>query len=53
MSTELDRHCPSCDQDRSFYLGASTELHLGEKTKYHCPECSYSFVRIDDVVDTN
>lgn len=53
MSSELDRHCPTCDEERSFYLGASTELHLGEKTKWHCPECWHTFVRIGDEVDTN
>jgi transposase-like protein len=50
---KLDRHCPACDEDRTFSLWASTELHLGQKTKYHCPECEYGFVRIDETVDTN
>lgn len=52
MSSELDRRCPSCGEDRTFYRCASTELHLGEKVKFRCPDCSYGFVRIDDEVDT-
>ena len=49
---ELDRHCPECDEDRTFWLAASTQLHLGEKTKWRCPECDYGFVLIDDAVDS-
>lgn len=51
--TELTRQCPSCEEGRPFYLCASTQLHLGEKTKWQCPDCTYSFVRIDDEVNTN
>jgi hypothetical protein len=28
-------------------------MHLGEKVKWHCPECDYGFVRIDNAVDTS
>lgn len=52
MSEELTRTCPHCDEERDFYLAASTNLHLGKKTKWICPECDYRFVRIDDVLDT-
>lgn len=52
MSEELTQHCPHCDEERDFYLAASTNLHLGKKTKWRCPECDYGFVRIDNVVDT-
>jgi rubredoxin len=52
MSKSLRRTCPHCQTERDFYLAASTSLHLGKKTKWHCPECDYGFVRIDDVVDT-
>ncbi|EMA27895.1 hypothetical protein C445_19622 [Halobiforma lacisalsi AJ5] len=45
---ELDQYCPECGEDRTFYRAASTTLHLGEKIKWHCPECSYGFVRIGD-----
>lgn len=50
---ELERHCPVCDEDRTFWLTASTELHLGEKSKYRCSECDHGFVRIDGDVDTS
>jgi rubredoxin len=49
---QLERHCPVCDADRTFGLIANTSVHLGEKTKWRCPECDYGFVRIDDAVDT-
>ncbi len=48
----LERVCPDCGDEREFYRAASTELHLGEKTKWRCPDCSYAFVRIDGDVDT-
>lgn len=52
MSEVITRTCPDCGTERDFYVAASTNLHLGLKTKWHCPECDYGFVRIDDVVDT-
>jgi rubredoxin len=52
MSRELTRDCPVCETERSFYRAASTQVYLGEKVKWHCPECDYGFVRIDDNVDT-
>jgi len=52
MSLELEQECPECGETREFYRAASTTMHLGEKTKWHCPECDYGFVRIDDEVDT-
>lgn len=52
MSEELTSECPHCDAERQFYLAASTNLHLGKKTKWYCPECDYGFVRIDHVLDT-
>jgi rubredoxin len=52
MSKTLERACPDCGTDREFYLAASTSLHLGPKTKWACPECGHSFVRIGDAVDT-
>ncbi len=53
MSLELDAHCPSCGESRPFWRVASTEMHLGTKVKWHCPECDYGFVRIDGTVDTS
>jgi len=52
MSEAIERRCPDCEADREFYLAASTNLHLGLKTKWHCPECDYGFVRIGEVLDT-
>lgn len=52
MSMELTRTCPNCEEERNFYLSASTNLHLGEKTKWICPECNYGFIRIDGAIDT-
>lgn len=52
MSQELTRRCPECNSERTFYLAARTNLHLGTKTKWGCPECDNEIVRIDDEVDT-
>lgn len=52
MAQELERDCPDCEAERTFYRAASTTLHLGEKVKWRCPECSYAFVQIDGI-DTN
>lgn len=53
MSLEREHHCPRCDSERTFTRSASTILHLGEKTKWSCPECQYSFVLIDGTVDSS
>jgi rubredoxin len=53
VSLELDHECPECGAVRTFYRAASTTMHLGEKVKWHCPECDYGFVRIDGTVDTS
>lgn len=52
MALELTRACPGCGEERAFYRSASTNLHLGLKTKWACPECDFGFVRIDETVDT-
>lgn len=52
MSDELERECPECGQERSFWMTARTELHLGRKRKWRCAECNWGFVRIDGEVDT-
>jgi rubredoxin len=52
MSMELERTCPECGESKTFYRAASTTLHLGEKVKWHCPDCDYGFVKIDGAVDT-
>ena len=47
----LQRDCPECG-GTEFYRAASTEMHLGEKVKWHCTECEYGFIQIDDAVDS-
>jgi transposase-like protein len=49
---KLERHCPRCEADRTFGLAATTQMHLGKKSKWHCPECDFGFVTIDGAVDT-
>ena len=41
MALEKDVDCPACDETRSFYRTAAMTLHLGEKTKWRCPDCGY------------
>ncbi|MEF8853789.1 MAG: hypothetical protein V5A28_15450 [Haloarculaceae archaeon] len=53
MTKTLTEHCPACGAKRAFYRAASTEVHLGTKVKWHCPDCDYGFVRIDGSVDTS
>ena len=53
MSLELDRECPVCGETKTFYRAAAMEMYLGTKVKWHCPDCEYGFVRIDDAVDTD
>lgn len=48
---ELQRDCPECGAPE-FYRAASTEMHLGEKVKWHCTECDYGFIKIDNTVDS-
>lgn len=52
MSLEMRHACPNCDGERTFWRVASTQVHLGEKVKWHCEDCDYGFVRIDGEVDT-
>ena len=49
MSLSLEHDCPECGETREFYRAASTEMHLGTKEKWGCPECGYGFVTIDDI----
>ncbi|WP_435346771.1 hypothetical protein [Haloarchaeobius sp. HRN-SO-5] len=53
MSLEMEHYCPDCETDRTFYRAASTLIHLGEKIKWHCPECDYGFVVVNGNVDTS
>lgn len=48
MAMERDADCPDCGVV-TFYRAASTQLHLGEKVKWHCPTCDYGFVQIDGI----
>ncbi|WP_435197290.1 hypothetical protein [Natronomonas sp. EA1] len=52
MSLEIEHDCPDCGAS-TFYRAASTTMHLGEKVKWHCTECDYGFVKINDAVDTS
>jgi predicted RNA-binding Zn-ribbon protein involved in translation (DUF1610 family) len=52
MTMELDHGCPACGEERTFWRVASTQLHLGEKTKWRCPDCEFGFVRIDGIDST-
>jgi rubredoxin len=49
MSLEISRDCPDCDSEETFYRAASTTLHLGEKTKWRCTNCSYAFIKINGI----
>lgn len=49
MALEMERECPDCGGVEVFYRAASTNLHLGTKTKWRCTECGYSLVLIDDI----
>jgi len=53
MTTELEHTCPVCDAERPFYRAAATNIHLGLKTKWYCPECGYGFVRVDGDIDSS
>ena len=53
MSEVLKHDCPSCGIERAFYQAARMHVHIGTKVKWHCPDCDYGFVRIDETVDTN
>lgn len=52
MSLDIEHECPECGTTREFYRAASTILHLGEKTKWRCTECGFSFVLIDGIDST-
>ena len=49
MALEKDVDCPVCEENHSFYRTASMNLHLGEKTKWRCPECDFGYVEINGI----
>jgi ssDNA-binding Zn-finger/Zn-ribbon topoisomerase 1 len=49
MSMEIEHDCPDCGGAQDFWRTASTELHLGEKTKWVCEECDYELVLINGI----
>lgn len=53
MASELERECPDCGEEQTFYRAAWTILHLGKKTKWYCPECGWGFIRIDGDIDSS
>jgi predicted RNA-binding Zn-ribbon protein involved in translation (DUF1610 family) len=52
MAMELEHHCPDCGEERTFWRVASTQLHLGEKTKWRCPACEFGLIRIGEIDST-
>lgn len=52
MSLEIEHHCPQCGGRETFWRSASTNLHLGLKTKWRCSECDYGLVRIDGDINS-
>lgn len=48
MSLSLETECPECGTDE-FYKAASMRINLGQKVKWHCPDCDYGFVTIDGI----
>jgi predicted RNA-binding Zn-ribbon protein involved in translation (DUF1610 family) len=52
MALEKEHACPDCGTMRPFYRTAATRLHLGEKTKWRCPECEYGFVCVDGIASS-
>ncbi len=49
MVLEKDVDCPACGETNAFYRTAATTLHLGEKTKWRCPECGFGYVEINGI----
>lgn len=49
---EMQHHCPVCDEEQTFHLMASVEIHLGRKKKWYCGECDYEMVTIDGIDST-
>lgn len=49
MALERQHHCPRCGEEKTFWRTASTLVHLGEKTKWRCSDCDYSYVMIGDI----
>ncbi|MFW5965408.1 MAG: hypothetical protein ACOCP3_01495 [Halodesulfurarchaeum sp.] len=48
---DIEHYCPACGEETTFSLMASTQMHLGTKTKYWCNECDYELVLIGEDVD--
>ena len=46
---ERNEECPKCGGEQKFWLTASMEVHLGEKTKWRCSECNFGFIEINGV----
>lgn len=53
MGLEREHDCPVCNERQVFYRAASTTLRLGEKVKWRCPDCGYSFVAIGEDITTD
>lgn len=48
MALEKDVDCPKCEGN-SFYRTAAMNLHLGEKTKWRCSDCSFGYVEVNGI----
>lgn len=49
MALEKEIECPRCEETHPFYRTAATTLHLGEKSKWRCPECEYGYIEINGI----
>lgn len=49
MAMERSVECPRCEEARTFYRTAAMTLHLGEKRKWRCPECTFGFIEINGI----
>lgn len=52
MGLETALQCPVCEEEQLFRRKASTNIHLGQKTKWACTVCDHRIVRVDGSIDT-
>lgn len=49
MSLEIERECPRCGTEQTFWRVAATTLHLGTKTKWRCEDCGFGFIEVNGI----